>query len=57
MRERAAELGLGACTLCGSCGYICPSRVPLVAAFSSEKRNALKAWATLSMTVGKDQAP
>jgi Na+-translocating ferredoxin:NAD+ oxidoreductase RnfC subunit len=31
------KLGLDACTVCGSCGYICPSRVPLVAAFSSEK--------------------
>jgi electron transport complex protein RnfC len=32
--------GLGQCTLCGSCGYICPSRVPLVAAFSTAERGS-----------------
>jgi electron transport complex protein RnfC len=26
---------LGNCTLCGICGHVCPSRVPLVAAFSA----------------------
>ena len=36
--SRAVALGLGSCTVCGSCGYVCPARIPLVAAFSSELR-------------------
>jgi Na+-translocating ferredoxin:NAD+ oxidoreductase subunit C len=48
MQSRAAELGLGACTVCGACGYICPSRMPLVAAFSSEPQITTKlAWTQL----------
>jgi electron transport complex protein RnfC len=35
--DQARELGLDLCTLCGACGYICPSRVPLVASFASHR--------------------
>jgi electron transport complex protein RnfC len=43
MHSRAAEFGLGSCTACGACSYICPSRVPLVAAFSAEQPIAAEA--------------
>lgn len=32
--DEAMAKGLSRCTLCGACGYICPSRVPLVDAFA-----------------------
>ena len=35
--ELAGELGLEACVECGSCGYICPSRIPLVQYMRSGK--------------------
>ena len=31
----ASDEGIAECTLCGACGYICPSRIPLVAAFAA----------------------
>jgi electron transport complex protein RnfC len=33
MAATALDEGLGDCTECGACGYICPSRIPLVSAF------------------------
>lgn len=32
--DEAAALGLSRCSHCGACGYICPSRIPLVEAFA-----------------------
>jgi Na+-translocating ferredoxin:NAD+ oxidoreductase subunit C len=32
--KEAVSAGLARCTLCAACGYICPSRVPLVDTFS-----------------------
>jgi electron transport complex protein RnfC len=35
----AASLGLSRCSGCGACGYICPSRIPLVEAFAMSKQH------------------
>ena len=35
--ELARSLGLAACVECGSCAYICPSRIPLVQYMRSGK--------------------
>jgi electron transport complex protein RnfC len=35
----AASLGLSHCSGCGACGYICPSRIPLVEAFAMSKQH------------------
>jgi electron transport complex protein RnfC len=35
--ELAGDLGLEACVECGSCGYICPSRIPLIQYIRSGK--------------------
>ena len=40
--ELAGELGLQACVECGSCGYICPSRIPLIQYMRSGKAGLRK---------------
>ncbi|NIA07051.1 MAG: electron transport complex subunit RsxC [Actinobacteria bacterium] len=40
--ELAGELGLQACVECGSCAYICPSRIPLVQYMRSGKAGLRK---------------
>ena len=35
--EGAADFGLADCISCGSCSYVCPSRIPLVQYFNFAK--------------------
>ena len=36
--EMEAELNLNTCFECGCCGYVCPSRIPLVQYFRMAKQ-------------------
>jgi Na+-translocating ferredoxin:NAD+ oxidoreductase subunit C len=39
MKDKAVELGLNFCTTCGSCSWICPSKINLSQLFKDEKKH------------------